>query len=439
MNGLTKTRAIASSRESLDRAKTNIASVVNNRLCTGCGTCAGICPSLAIKMNLDEENATYAANIIEKKCSHCGTCSTVCPGFSLDFAQLNSSVFGRPQRDYSLGNYLRCYTGNASEHEIRYNSSSGGLITSLLIAALEDGTIDGALVTRMAKNTPLLPEPFIARTKADVISAQGSKYCPVPTNAMLRTILSERAKFAVVGLPCQIHGIRKAEIALPKLRERVVLHLGLFCSHNVNFQGTEYFLGRLHVEKDDVSVMRYRGDGWPGSASVKLKDGARKTDLEEIWNNMFISRFFTPMYCMFCRDSTNEFADISFGDPWLPRFRNEKIGKSIVICRNQKGLGMLYRATSKRLIELTSISHVEVNMSQKSLSYKKRIVNVTEKVTHKRYTSHKNAASKQGKLLDYFVSILFLLNIQASSHRCIWGILGIWSQMMKVLRRFSGF
>jgi coenzyme F420 hydrogenase subunit beta len=46
--------------------------------------------------------------------------------------------------------------------------------------ALEEGIIDGALVTRMKKDRPLEPEPFIARTREEIIEASKSKYCGVP-------------------------------------------------------------------------------------------------------------------------------------------------------------------------------------------------------------------------------------------------------------------
>ena len=34
----------------------------------------------------------------------------------------------------------------------------------------------------MKKDNPLEPEPFIARTREEIIEASKSKYCPVPAN-----------------------------------------------------------------------------------------------------------------------------------------------------------------------------------------------------------------------------------------------------------------
>ena len=44
------------------------------------------------------------------------------------------------------------------------------------------------------------------------VSATKSKYCPVPANVRIKKILRRNGKFAVVGLPCHIHGVRKAEM-----------------------------------------------------------------------------------------------------------------------------------------------------------------------------------------------------------------------------------
>src|SRR5690606_8382981 len=112
---------------------------------------------------------------------------------------LNMRVFGREPDDPLLGNYEACYVGHSMDDKIRYDSSSGGMITQILLYLLEEGLIDGALVTRMNPERPLEPEPFIARTPEDIIEARGSKYCPVPANVALREIIEEPGRYAVVG------------------------------------------------------------------------------------------------------------------------------------------------------------------------------------------------------------------------------------------------
>ena len=145
--------------------------VIDNDLCCNCGTCAGICPKKAIKIELDEYNKAYKAIIDSNKCNKCNICYSACPGHSVDFKSLNKYFFDKESEDLRMGVYSECFIGYSMDESIRYNSSSGGVITSLLIYALERGVIDGALVTRMNKDNPFEPEPFIAKTREEIIEA----------------------------------------------------------------------------------------------------------------------------------------------------------------------------------------------------------------------------------------------------------------------------
>ena len=171
-----------------------------------------MCPTSAIEMLIDEQRGVYVPKLNANKCTKCGICFKVCPGHSIDFNDLSLEIFKKKSNNKLIGNFDNCYLAHAIDSEIRFNSASGGLITSLLIFALEQGHIDGALVTRMKKNDPLKPEPFIAKTREEIIDASKSKYCPVSTNIVIKEILKYDGKIAVVGLPCHINGIRIAEM-----------------------------------------------------------------------------------------------------------------------------------------------------------------------------------------------------------------------------------
>ncbi len=341
--------------------------------CTGCGTCAGVCPTNAIEMSINYKKGIYIPKLDNKKCDKCGICLSVCPHHYVNFQELNSESLGR--EDILLGKYLNCYIGHANDHDIRYNSTSGGLVTALLIFALEEGIIDGALVARMDKDRPLEPEVIIARTKDDIISASGSKYCPVPASVGLKEILNTNGKFAVVGLPCHIRGIRKAEENNKKLKEKIILHIGLFCSHTVRFSGTLLLLEKLGIKKENIREITYRGNGWPGYLSVMEKGRliASQKSFFDYWFPLFTPYFFVPFSCMFCPDSVNEFSDISLGDAWLPQIKmKDDEGTSIIILRSKIGEGILKEAIEKRVIELTEINPRAIVRSQwTSLEFKK--------------------------------------------------------------------
>ncbi|HIH64454.1 MULTISPECIES: Coenzyme F420 hydrogenase/dehydrogenase, beta subunit C-terminal domain [Methanothermobacter] len=299
-------------------------------LCTGCGTCAGICPHGSVVMRIDHDRGVYEP-LVDGECDECGLCLKVCPGIGVDFTDLNMRVFGREPEDILMGNYEECYTAHSRDEELRYGASSGGMISQILIYLLEEGLIDGALVTRMNPERPLEPEPFIARTPQEIVESRGSKYCPVPANVALREILERPGRYAVVGLPCHIHGVRKAERVSRKLRERIVYHMGIVCNHTPTFKATEFLLEGLGVDPGDVKSIRYRGEGWPGSLRIETESGEILL-LPEYWGSGF-GQLFMPERCRLCADHMAELSDISFADPWLKEFENEKRGRTLVIQR----------------------------------------------------------------------------------------------------------
>ena len=164
--------------------KYTVANIAANNLCCSCGTCAAICPTEAIRMKTSR--GLVLPEVQSQKCNRCQLCIKSCPGYSVDFEELNLKIYGQQPQKASLGNYLKCYFGHSTNDDIRYNSASGGIVTQLLISALENHVIDGALVTRMKQDDPLRSEAFIARTKEEVISASKTKYCPVGANNSLR-------------------------------------------------------------------------------------------------------------------------------------------------------------------------------------------------------------------------------------------------------------
>lgn len=352
----------------------NIESVVKDGLCTGCGTCAGICPNNAVEMHVT--SGLLQPRVDSSKCNGCGLCLKCCPGWEVDFEALNQTFFGHQPNDALLGNFLDCYVGHSNDYDVRFNAASGGIVSQLLIYALEKGIIDGAVVTKMRRDKPLLPESFIAKSRDEIVLASKSKYCPTSPNTVLKEVLKEDGRFAFVGLPCQIHSLRKAEMNIKGLKEKIILHIGLFCSHTVNFNGTYFLLRKLGVTPGRVREIAYRGMGWPGCMFIRLK-GDEVLTLQYVgsWNAYwppFSSFFFTPLRCLMCMDETNEFSDVSVGDAWLKELKTERIGKSIIVVRTEKGREILDLASSTGVLTLKPINPSKVKRSQaEPLKFKK--------------------------------------------------------------------
>lgn len=409
----------------LPESKT-IEPVVESELCVGCGTCCGICPTDALRISVEKTRGIYLPELDKESCNQCGICFEACPGHAVDFNELNSAIFGRQPEDKLLGNYLHFYTGYTPDTELRRDCSSGGLVTALLIFALEEGIIDGALVTGMSTENPLVPEVFIARTAEDVIAASKSKYCPVPAGVGLKEILKEEGRFAFVGLPCHIHGVRKAELASRQLKDRIVLHLGILCSLSRTFQATEYVLRRYKIKREDIARLDYRGKGWMGYMTIVLKNGDRRLFPFITYYKLLLRNYFTPMRCTLCSDHSAELADISLGDIFIPEFRGDKFGISQVISRNELGEEFLKRAVLAGKIKLFDVGKDKVIKSQThGLLIKKSYLGARLSIFKRlgKAIPDYNQPVLKPRVVAYLHALFFYLQIGISSRRRLWALL----------------
>lgn len=349
----------------MKRIYEQIDEIPQNSLCTSCGTCVGICPKDALTMR-KSHNGLYIPYLDGTKCNNCGLCLKVCPGHSVHFKEINKEIFDKLPDNPTVGNFLNCYIAYSSDSDLRLMGQSGGIVSSLLIFALEKALIDGAIVVRMNRENPLSPEVFIAKSRKEIIDASKSKYCSVPINTILKRVLGESGRYAMVGIPCQIHGIRKAQKIKKVLKKKIVLHFGLFCERTMSFLFQDYVLSKICAERRDVQEFVYRSKewrGWPGDLLIRLKNG--KTEkLSKEWR-MNAKPFFTPQRCYSCFDKLNELADVSFGDAWLTRFRGAKRGISMLITRTKAGQEIVHRAIDEGTIKAQRVPAKDVIEAQK--------------------------------------------------------------------------
>lgn len=416
----------------MNSSEFSITTTVKKGLCTGCGTCIALCPNNALSLEFDKKKGVYIPHLDISKCNGCCLCMKICPGKEVNFRELNQQVFGKEQYNKLTGYYLNCYSAYSNYYDIRYNSSSGGILTQILISAIEEGRIDGALVTRMKKENPLEPEPFIATTKNEIIEASKSKYCPVPANIALREIInSEKGeRFAVVGLPCHIHGIRKAESVNKRLKEKIVLHLGIYCSINHNFLAQDYLLNFFNINKEEIVKFDYRGEGslGYGGMTIYLKDKNKKFYPYLLYWSKILKSYFIPWRCTLCSDQLCELADISIGDLWIPEFSNDEIGTSSVIARTKEANDLLNEMCSKNDIDLKPIEMEKIIESQayalqlKKSKLKARM-NLLKCIGFQIPTYNQDLLEANSDA--YLHSLFYYTKYVISSKKCLWRFIDI--------------
>ncbi|HRT39852.1 MAG TPA: Coenzyme F420 hydrogenase/dehydrogenase, beta subunit C-terminal domain [Candidatus Woesebacteria bacterium] len=356
--------------------------IYKNNNCTGCGSCVAVCPVNAISLVIDKQTGIYKPYVNKELCTNCNLCIKVCPGWKT------------PINQKLLGNYTKIYNGQSCVKKIREMSSSGGALTQILISLMKEKKIDGAIVTIM---NGLVSKPIIATTKKELINAIGSKYCPTPQNIMLKDILKSKKKhkYAFVGLPCHIHGLKNMEKLYPQLKEKIYISLGLFCSRCPSFKATEKLLNKLNINLEKVQKIKYREKY---NMLIYLKDKSKyKLKYKEYWNTDF--KFNIPVRCLMCPDRLNDFCDISFGDDWESQ-------SSVVIVRNQKALEIIQGI--KKLI-LTKFDDTKIKMLKKQSIFKK--INLHPRLLILKICGYKipifNHALPRANLLQYLTTLLF--------------------------------
>jgi coenzyme F420 hydrogenase subunit beta len=260
-------------------------------------------------------------------CTDCDLCVKVCPGDEFNLQEAYKASFNTEVDVSSThGNFLDAYLSYATDTSIRENSTSGGLVTGILLDQLRRGLIDGAVVIVSDQDQLWKGKPIVARTEAEITSAMKSKYAICPTNSVFAEIRNVPGRYALVGLPCQIHGFVKAAELDQRLKERIVLTIGLFCHAAVEHEALKIIWKSLGDKVKNATRYISRVGKHPGTPHLAMRDGSlypvyfgekrgyRPSSMEVI---NIVYRLYTPARCLTCFDASAEFADIAVGDPWM--------------------------------------------------------------------------------------------------------------------------
>jgi len=327
---------------------TTVASVAADYLCCSCGACVAACPENAIYLK-ETPGGFLFPKISQELCTQCGKCLRVCPGITLR-AELPDDPFA--------GRALGCWIGKAAECAVYEGSQSGGAVTAILLSLLSEGKIKGAIVVTMEPGAPPGPRVLIARTREEVLSAQGSKYCPVPVLASLRDLSGQSGPFAMVGLGCHVHGLYNLLDEVPELRQKVTPVIGLICERIMTYGAIDYLLSFSGIKEGCPVSLQYRSKEWQGyPGDVRIGIEGKRPFFLPGRERKKIKDFFTPPRCRLCFDKMNVLADIVAGDPVDIPSADNRNGESIVICRTPKGAETVKIAADSGQMDLREIPY----------------------------------------------------------------------------------
>lgn len=421
----------------------NISYVVKHNLCINCGICVAACPPKAIAMITNRKKGGFYPVIDDDLCTKCGRCLSVCYGYEVD-PNLTRRIFGCP-RATNLGNMKKQYLCFSNDQKIRYTSSSGGMVTTLLLHALDSKMIDGAILTKMIPGFAPYAIAYIAHNSNDILAGAGSKYCPVSFSEALN-LLDENKKYAVVGLPCHIYGLRKlAELDI-KIKKSLSLYIGLLCGGMPSYFGIDYLRQAYNMQEHNIKRFEYRGEGWPGRLLIEgdLNNKLRTISCPypDYWRGFF---GYASLYrCKLCHDGFNEYADISLGDAWLPEIiKTDAIGTSILIIRTENGEKFVSSANQYNLFFSASIDYADLLKSQRGLVNDK-ITNLKAKMFIASLLQKKIPNFDPGELpspvfSNYLRSIEFFLLSFFASHKRFWKVLEFYSSFKHYVAKLINY
>ena len=341
----------------------NVGQVVSWRLCIGCGACVPACSNKAVSL-VDIPDRGIRPVVDVQKCEKCNECLKVCPGVGMEHQPFSGNTIAELRQAW--GPVLELWEGYASDPEIRFKGSSGGIATSLALYCLEKEDITGVLHITVDEDNPLKNKTVFSRNRDDLLKACGSRYAPAAPCEKFKWIETADGKCIFVGKPCDIVALRKAQAVNPVLNDKTAIAISIFCAGTPTSDGTHKVLENLGVKANRVSKFRYRGYGWPGMTTIIDKDGqTHEMMYEESWGKILSKH--GQLRCRFCPDSTGEFADIACGDPWYCQVEPNKSGRSLVLVRTERGRKILQNALRAGYVGLQCVESTVLPISQKAL------------------------------------------------------------------------
>ncbi len=327
--------------------------VIDKGLCTRCGSCVGLSGG---RIHFADKTGAYLPVIDEKLPEDLSAeIWKACSGKEVDFPALNDFSFkGEAENHKYIGTYRGLYIGYSKNENLRRSGGSAGVITNTLIWLLKNKRIKGAVVLGMSKEEPWMNKPYIATTPEQVLQAAQSKYTISSVNEILPEIEKFDGDLAYVGLPCQVHSIRKMQAEGNPSVKNIKYIIAPFCGLNLHFSSVVSFL-HSNGQKDyhRIKDLQFRHGEWPGNMRVEMNNG-KVIQLPKFHANYLIP-FHMMKRCMLCIDAANEFADISVGDAWAPVYEERGKGFSFVIVRSEAGMQIAVQMQAENEIELQTI------------------------------------------------------------------------------------
>ena len=357
------------------KAKELEKTVLDGGFCIGCGGCAGVTGS-PFDIKYDGYGMLRAERCFtdESPVSFVKVCPFGAEALSED--KLSEIFLPTLSRQHSvIGRYISCRIGHVTEDNVRMRASSGGMGRWLLSEMLRSEYVDAVVHVRQNIGegaSQNLYEYTVTRHQDELIETARSAYYPVSFNQVITYMRENPGRYAVTGVPCFVKALRLLSLEDEKLRERIIVTVGIVCGHLKSTAFAENFGWQLGVPPEDLGGIEFRGK--MEDLPANHKGVAAYSLTQHSWTPFVSSKrliggdwglsLFKYKACDYCDDIFAETADIVIGDAWLPDFVKDSKGSSIIVCRNPHIERMLVEGESSGSLMLVNSSPEQIVRSQ---------------------------------------------------------------------------
>ena len=315
-----------------------------------------------------------------------------------------------------IGDFKSCYFGYSLLEEVRQNAASGGIVSTILIHALQDKQINGALLCRsIIRDNEVAVEHFIARDYEDILQSQGSKYISTRFAAeAIPLINNHKGNLAVVCLPCEariLHYLRQKDSRIDK---KIKLVITLFCGHASKEELTRLVLHKLNPYNKQIKGLRYRSGHWRGNLKLEFSDGSLITKPFSYFGDYQNLFFFTESKCLQCGDHTGIYSDVSIGDVWSRKMKANPIKHNSILVRSDAGVHIINQISQNGMAHIFPVSAADICGGQSRSLLLHAGVNARAEAGHTLGIHVKKTSDHQPSFLEKLAAKIILYNYQLS-------------------------
>jgi coenzyme F420 hydrogenase subunit beta len=332
--------------------------VIARGLCAGCGACVGRCPYL---LKFKGKTIKLDNCVITE-----GRCHAYCPMTFFDAEAASRFVFDAPYDEGGIGNWLEVFAARASSRDWVKVAQAGATVSTLVIAALEEGVMDAAVLTR-GDGENGYPKGVVVTTPEEALACAGSKFAASHSLDALKEALDMGyGRIGVVGVPCQVKALRKMalyDLKAENLKERIGPVIGLFCNWALSLRDFTPF---LKSKVGDHKIVRVNSPPPPENVLEWItEEGLDDVSLDEI-------RPMIQPACAACDDMTSEFADVSVG------MFEGRPGWNTMIVRTEDGRKLVEEAKKTERLRVESFPSENLEHLREASRAKKRRASTAE-------------------------------------------------------------